>query len=124
MAGRSSGAARMQRNLARIRDDYPNRAGRELYIRGEEIMLDSKDHYVPVDDGVLKNTGIVSRPVYKGKEIRVTLSYGGPAAPYALDQHETESFNHTIGEWKYLETPLMKAVRSMARDLARSLRLR
>lgn len=72
---------------------------------GETIMTDIKQNKagkgVPQDEGILKSTGTVSG----GEQVfnpEVKLSFGGPAAPYALVQHERMDFHHEIGEPRYL----------------------
>jgi hypothetical protein len=76
--------------------------GQSLRAIGESIMTDVKNaspgRGVPVDTGVLRSTGRVDGPT-GGK---VTLSFGGAAAPYALVQHEDTTLHHTIGEARYL----------------------
>lgn len=74
---------------------------------GEEIMTDVKasraGHGVPVDTGALRSTGRVEG---RGTGLlslqTVTLNFGGPAAPYALIQHENMQYHHTVGEARYL----------------------
>lgn len=86
---------------------------------GEEIMTDVKasrpGHGVPVHTGfspstgkptgrtggTLRSTGRVQGPT-PGKKPQVTLSFGGPAAKYALAQHERVDFKHNLGEPRYL----------------------
>ena len=58
-----------------------------VFMTGEEALNKSKE-YVPVDFGVLRNSGNVEKPVISAEKIEVTLSYGGAAAPYALIVHE------------------------------------
>jgi hypothetical protein len=69
---------------------------------GEEIMLDVKASRpgkgVPVDKGTLRGSGRVEGP----KNDEVTLSFGGAAAPYALEQHENTALRHRVGESRYL----------------------
>ncbi len=92
------------------------------YRQAENVMADSKDNYVPVRDGALKSTGHVQLPERRGRQVEVTLAYGGPEAPYALVQHENPDLSHRAGKsWKYLEKPLMAAVPSMAREIAAEL---
>ncbi len=73
-----------------------------LRLIGEEIMLDVKAARpgagVPVDEGTLRSTGRVEGP----KHDEVELSFGGAAAPYALEQHENMELHHTVGEARYL----------------------
>lgn len=74
-----------------------------LRMIGEEIMFDIKASRpgkgVPVDEGPLRASGRVEGPNNVGE---VTLSFGGASAPYALRQHEELSYNHTVGEARYL----------------------
>lgn len=73
-----------------------------LRIIAEEVMMDIKASRpgkgVPVDTGALRSTGRVEGPAAGV----VTLSFGGPAAPYALVQHETIGLKHRVGEARYL----------------------
>lgn len=93
-------------------------------------MADSKENYTPVLDGYLRNSGTVLKPDLSGGSVSVTLGYGGLAKDYALTIHENERAGKTggvsptgtaykrwakVGEWKYLETPMKKAVGGMAR---------
>jgi len=109
----------MHASLAEAERAYLEACAEALRTEGELIMTDSKQNYVPVDLGTLGSSGHVL-PVHieKGEELSVELVYGGAAAAYALIQHETEEFNHTVGEWKYLEKPLRKAVAGMRERLA------
>lgn len=78
-----------------------------LYLIGEEIITDVKDAKpgkgVPVRHGTLRGTGrAVLLPGGAGVHAQVELSFGGAGAEYALIQHETLSYNHRIGEARYL----------------------
>lgn len=110
------GLREMQRAVRRIADRHPKQVKKILRAIAERIMTRSKREFVPVDLGNLKSTGHVEED---RNRIRVTLIYGGPAAPYALDQHENMTYNHTVGGPKYLERPLMAEVPSMAQEIAR-----
>lgn len=46
------------------------------------------DQLVPFDTGALHGSQIVDLPTTARKRIEATISYGGPAAPYAVVQHE------------------------------------
>ena len=86
--------------------------GSGLRLIGEEILTDVKasrpGHGVPVDTGILRATGRVDGPVQGPVGPRVTLSFGGAAAPYALVQHEVLKFKHTVGEARYLVRGLQR----------------
>lgn len=90
-----------------------------LYLEAELIMTDSKQNYVPVDTGTLRNSGTVTKPEIKGNNVSVVLGYGGPAAPYATKIHEAPK-NWGQGKNKYLQKPLNKAERGMVTRLAKT----
>lgn len=117
------GVAESSRKLREIARRHPQKAGAALYKRGEFIMTRSKREFVPVKDGILKNSGHVQPPEIKGSDISVVLAYGGEAEAYAVEQHENLSLQHTVGGPKYLERPMMEAVATLAKDLAKDLKL-
>ena len=77
-----------------------------LYLIGEEIITDVKDSKpgkgVPKDTGTLADTGRAVLLPGAGIHAEVELSFGGAGAEYALIQHENLSYNHTLGEARYL----------------------
>lgn len=97
--------------------------GGALYREAEAIMADSKLE-VPVDTGVLRSTGHVTLPKRVGGEIVIELGYGGPATPYALRQHETLEYGHTVGKAKYLSDPFQRRIPGMDDRLAADLQQR
>lgn len=120
--------------LAKVKElarEYPAAAAFALNRQGEIIMTDSKQNYVPVDEGELRASGHV---VTDKERITTTLGYGGPAGignqgptnredvGYAVRQHENPNYKHTVGEDKYLEKPFMKAVPKLAANLARDIK--
>lgn len=118
-----SGDKEMAAKVEKLMKELPQKIAQSLYKRAEFIMTRSKNEFVPVDLGTLKGTGHVSAPMIKGDNISVELAYGGPAAPYALIQHETREFVHTVGQWKYLETPMKEAAATLASLIAKDLKL-
>ncbi len=98
-------------------------AGGALYRRGEVIMADSKEHFVPVDQEILRDSGYVGLPEFVDDGVRVTLGYGGAAEAYAAVQHEDMSLNHPNGGGpKYLERPLLEHGQHLLPDLADDIR--
>ena len=97
---------RLMRLLIRSGSQAPTRLAAALYDEANEIFSQSQDE-VPVDTGVLRSSGRVHAPAISSREILVEISYGGAAAPYALRQHENESYNHAPGrKSKYLSDPV------------------
>lgn len=88
-----------------------------LYLEAELIMTDSKMNYVPVDTGVLRNSGTVKKPVIDTRGVTVTLGYGGPSADYAAIVHEFPP-SYGQGKNKYLSRPVNKAERGLISRVA------
>lgn len=123
--------------LNKMAGKNPKSVAKAIYGEATEIMSDSKNNYCPVDSSDLKNSGHVELPEIKGNNIIVKLGYGGAAAPYALVVHENPRSGKTggvspqgkkykrwakVGQWKYLETPLVNAIKGMAERLAGSIK--
>lgn len=70
-----------------------------------QVMDEAKER-VPEDYGDLHDSGYVGHAKIKDGGLTIDAGFGGPAAPYALVQHEREDFNHTKGEAKYFEKAL------------------
>lgn len=113
MAKATSGFSAATERSFRAAAKKINRAARavlgsvSLRAIGEEIMTDVKSsrpgHGVPVDKGALRASGRVEGTGTGALSTqRVSLSFGGSSAPYALIQHETLHYHHTVGEARYL----------------------
>lgn len=75
---------------------------------------------VPVDTSALRGSGGVSAPQSGAGGYYVDIFYGGPAAPYALYVHEIiGNYHNPPTQAKYLEQPLMEAIPSIQKNLAR-----
>lgn len=118
MIAKMSGASEMIRTLKRIADRFPDRVGRAIYQEAQIEMTESKRR-VPVDTGVLRASGMVSLPEREGRNISVTLSYGGAAEDYAIPVHENLEAHHTNGQAKYLESVLNESRQHMAERIGR-----
>lgn len=108
-----------------------------LRLEAEQIMTRSKQEFVPVDVGTLRGSGTVLDAVRKGKDVSVTMTFGGAAAPYAAAVHEHPS-PQSPPSWqgrtiefkgtpqagpKYLHRPLQQAVDGMATRLAAAMKV-
>lgn len=80
---------------------------------GEEIMADSKEHYVPVRTGALRASGNVQIEK-QDRNFTVVMGFGGVASEYAVVVHEDMTAHHTVGSAKYLETPYRKGTSDFA----------
>lgn len=90
----------MIETLRKVAAKFPDRVKAAIYTEAQIIMTESK-HRCPVapDGGVLRASGQVSPPVRNGRDISVTLSYGGAADAYAIAVHEHLS-EHSPYAWK------------------------
>jgi hypothetical protein len=125
------GAKTMQRKLETMARRFPDRVAGALRIEAELVMTRSKREFVPVDLGVLRSSGHVRDPERQGKEVSVTMAYGGAAAAYATAVHEHPS-GSSPPSWqgktvhfspdgrgpKYLERPMREAIPGMAERMA------
>lgn len=107
----------LSRDLKRAAADLSARTPQEIRLTAEQILTDvktsSQGRGVPVDEGTLRDTGRVRH--LGGK--RFAITFGGPAAPYALVQHERLDFRHEIGEARYLVRGLERWARGTVGDL-------
>lgn len=104
-----------------------------LKLEAELIMTKSKKHFVPTDQGPLKSSGHVKKPVITRKKATVLLGYGGAASAYALAVHEHPS-RHSPSSWRggvsftsggphFLSRPVKEARKGFGRRVARHLDL-
>lgn len=107
-----TGQKKLMKVLTTLASLAPQIVGAALYREGGAIMTKSKK-LCPVDLGNLRATGDVAPPEEHGGHVTVTLGYGGPAAKYAVAQHERLDFKHTVGQAKYLEDPMLEAAQGM-----------
>lgn len=77
-------------------------------LRGEgeaiktDVQASRPGKGVPRDEGILASTLSVEGPdMASPGEPEVRLVAGGPAAPYALAQHERMDYGHDLGEARY-----------------------
>jgi len=84
----------------------------------EAIMARSKEHYCPVDTGVLRASGIVLPAVLSAVGVTVEMGYGGNASSYALEVHEDLDAHHPVGQAKFLEVPVLAAASGMVGRIA------
>lgn len=116
-----SGDKEFLRKLKSLGDRATTIVSAALFQEAEAIMTESKQQ-CPVDTGVLRSTGHVTPPEVSGGRVVVTLGYGGPAAPYAIVQHERLDFVHKVGRAKFLEIPMLEAVNGMEARLGAMIR--
>lgn len=100
-----TGVNEMLATLRRVVATMPNEVAKALYAEAQIEMTES-NRRVPVKFGVLRASGFVQDPEQNGKNISVTLGYGGAAKDYAIPVHENLEAHHPHGQAKYLESVL------------------
>ena len=93
------GASEMVSTLKRIAAKFPDRVAAALYQIAQQILTEAKRRCpVASDGGMLRASGMVSKPVRSGRGVSVTISFGGAAIAYAIAVHETIS-RHDPPSW-------------------------
>jgi hypothetical protein len=118
------GVSEMVATLKKIGEQFPDRVGAALYREAQIEMTESKRR-CPVDitkdaphPGQLRASGFVHEPERSGRNISVTMSYGGAAIDYAVPVHENLDAHHPVGQAKYLESVLDESRSNMAARIA------
>lgn len=118
------GLKELNAKLVRLGTRAPLAVEGALFEFGSLIEGDAKA-LCPVDTGTLRDSGFTltssldsmgpkASPTPEVRalvrttqsEVTAVVGFGGPSAPYALVQHERTDFHHTVGQAKYLETPV------------------
>jgi hypothetical protein len=108
--------------LLKIATALPAEVERAVYEEGLGVMKESMRR-TPVDTGALRATHETSKPITEGGVTRVTISVGGPAAPYAVFVHEDNQAHHTVGQAGFLRSAAYEAAAGMAERVARRIDL-
>ena len=119
------GLGKLTRKLNSLGGDILEEIGPTLFQEAEDIAGNSKEHFVPVDTGALRNSIFATRPKVSRNNVSVSIVAGGPAAPYALRVHEWlgAGVKWSVGGTgpKYLEQPLNQARPGIKRALQKAL---
>lgn len=105
-------------------------AAKELFTIANEVMTEAVEVYVPVEDGYLRDSGVVGSPEQvAGGGVRVRLGFGGPSAMYAVFVHEDPEARHgaAIGkpagqQYKFLEKPALEKAAEIPDRVASAMR--
>lgn len=100
-----TGVSSLKRKLTKALREHNERVAKALEEAGIKL-LELSQPLVPVDTGLLKSTGKVTRR-REGWDAVVEVSYGNDKAFYATWVHEDLDAFHLAGtQAKYLEQPL------------------
>jgi len=121
-------------NMKKLEKNVPLQAAAALYQEALVIQKESMKR-TPVDvrpggsgGGTLRDSHETSAPYWKGKFLNVEISVGGPAASYAIVQHEDPEppaapFKHKVGQKKFLESAINEAEPQLMARLAKRIKL-
>lgn len=131
--GHMRGVAEMRAKLRQIANKFPDRVASAIYMEAQIEMTEAKRRTpvdvnyahgrIPPHPGQLRASGLVARPVREGRNISVTMSFGGAAQDYAIHVHENPDALHPVGQWKYLESVLDESQPHMAARISRRVHL-
>lgn len=83
-----------------------NKLSQATFMTANAVLNESKE-IVPVDNGILKDSGKVEKPKQTPNGVEVAITYGGKARAYALIVHEDPSAQHKDGKtYHYLKIPV------------------
>lgn len=131
-----TGMDQVLKNLAAYGENVKASVAQALYEEANEIKNVSQARYVPVDTGELRqeHAFVDESARVDGDSVSITFGYNGP---YAARVHENPRAGKTggvspsgkrykhwaqVGEWKFLERPLMEAESGMLQRLANRIR--
>ena len=115
-------------NMKKLEKGVPLLAAAALY---QEALIEQKESMkrTPVDvttkrgGGSLRDSHETSAPYWKGKFLNVDIQVGGPAAPYAIVQHENIEFFHKVGQAKFLESTINESAPYLLARIAKRIQL-
>lgn len=114
---RRADVQRVVRNLRAAGKRGLKAAGAGLYAVGLNIMAEAVIK-APLDVGTLRGSGYVTLPEIQGRNVVAEMGFGGPAADYAVYQHENTALNHPDdGEAKYLEKAIDRQMSGTAQGV-------
>lgn len=95
-------------------------AAAEGLLRAAEEVRRLAVNMCPKEEGTLRSDSAAS---VDESSLRAAVSFGlGPAAAYAVRQHEDMTYHHTEGQAKYLEAPLNSEAPRILKAIADKIR--
>lgn len=124
MAGASifTGANAALADLKKLRLFAPDAFAAALYQEAQIELTEIKKR-TPVDTGALRASEVLHDPVRDGRRIYVTITAGGPSAPYAFVVHEDLEAFHKTGQAKYIESVLEESASYLGDRIAKRIDL-
>ena len=131
-----TGMDEVLKNLAAFGQNTRDAAAQAVYEEARAIENVSLAQYAPVDQGGLRSEHafVDEEAKIEGGKVSITFGYTGP---YAASVHENprtgktggvgpsgQKYRHwaTVGQWKFLETPVLNATSGMLGRIADRIR--
>ena len=129
----TSSLKQFQRALLDLEEDALAVAAAGLGLEARKLLGATRTQ-VPVDKGILKNSGTVDGPFLDEGTVSYLVGYGGQAKTYAEAVHDNPRAGRTggfspsgrpyktwskVGKWRYLTDPTIEHAKSIDRNLGR-----
>ena len=112
------GLPQLRAALLKAGDLAPDALAAAGYEEMEGVMTEAKQ-LVPVDLGILRDSGQVLPPTQGPDGVEIVAGFGGAASAYTIRQHEDLSLEHPNGgQAKFLEQPMLERTKLMPKRLA------
>lgn len=112
------GVEKLRAVLSRMSNESGPMLGKAIYQEAESEIMPLAKERTPVDQGILKASGLVSLPEITPTGASVEMGFGGAASDYAVPVHERSDLRHTVGQWKFLESAALDSAHGMGARLA------
>jgi hypothetical protein len=119
-----TGGKQMVKGVTDVAKAFPDRVMMALHQEAQIEVVEMKRR-CPVDvsenaphPGNLRASIHAEKPIAKGRTLTQTFATG-IQAPYAVYVHEDPDAFHKVGEWKFIEGPLLESVPWFASRIAK-----
>jgi len=112
-----TGANAMLAKINRLKGVSPDVFGNAMVKEGN-VEVKECQRQCPVESGDMKDEIHVAGPFREGRTITIMITTGPKSEEYALRQHEDPDLVHRVGNWKFIEGPLMESAPHMAARIA------
>ena len=123
-----TGLSKVIGNMKQLEKGVPLQAAAALYQEAL-IVQETSMSRTPVDvttkggGGTLRDSHETSAPYWRGEFLSVDIEVGGPTVDYALVQHEEMTFEHKVGQAKFLESAMNDAEAGLMSRIAKRIDL-
>jgi hypothetical protein len=120
-----TGDKELLRAMQGMANKIPHAVAMALYEEANRIFIEAQ-LLTPIDTGALRGSGFVTQPKVDSNKAKVSIQYGGAAAPYALYVHEridapsgNPVYHRPPTQAKFLSVPVDRAIPTLGSNLLR-----